>query len=107
MKTQISSLLRDQVHSLLEKLENVLHKPTDVPVPSGSVKFSHSARLKDMSIRVCDSDFDIVNIELSGLEVDVLFRANERFVLRTFLANISVDHLSDITLYPKVRCMFF
>lgn len=88
---------------LYQKLNNILHKESDVPVPSGSVKFSHSARLKDMNIRVCDSDFDIVNIELSGFEVDVLFRANERFVLRTFLANINVEHLSEITLYPKVR----
>lgn len=55
-----------------------------------------------MTIRVCDSDFDIINIELSGLEMDVLFRANERFVFRAFLANINIEHLSDITLYPKV-----
>lgn len=86
----------------LQNVIYILHKPSDVPVPSGSVKFSHSTRLKDMNIRVCDADFDIINIELSGLELDVLFRANERFVFRTFLANIIVDHLSEITLYPKV-----
>lgn len=100
--SQISAFLQNHVIGILQKLTNVLHKPSDVSVPSGSVKFSHSARLNDMTIRVCDSDFDIINIELSGLEVDVLFRANERFVFRTFLASISVDHLSDITLYPKV-----
>ncbi|KAJ8959923.1 hypothetical protein NQ314_006125 [Rhamnusium bicolor] len=81
---------------------NVLHKKSDTPVPPGSVKFSHSARLTDINVTVCDSDFDIVNVQLSGLEMDFLFRANERFVFRSFLSNINIEHLSDVTLYSKV-----
>lgn len=84
-------------------LKEILHKKTNYPVPPGSVKFSHSARLSNLNITVCDSDFDIVNIVLSGLEMDFLFRANERFVFRSFLSKINVEHLSDITLYSKVR----
>lgn len=34
--------------------------------------------------------------------MDFLFRANERFVFRTYLSNINVEHLSDVTLYSKV-----
>ncbi|GJQ74448.1 hypothetical protein Trydic_g21318 [Trypoxylus dichotomus] len=74
----------------------------EVPVPPGSVKFSHSARLASLRIRVCDWDYDIINILIGGLEVDFLFRANERFVFRSYLANINVEHLSDVTLYSKV-----
>lgn len=55
-----------------------------------------------MNVRICDSDFDIMNIYLSGLEVDVLFRANERFVIRSFLSSLVVEHLSDVSLYTKV-----
>lgn len=74
----------------------------ETPVPPGAVKFSHSARLSHLNIRICDSDFDIVNAQLSGLEVDFLFRANERFVFRAFLSSLSVEHVSDVTLYSKV-----
>lgn len=74
----------------------------EVPVPPGSVKFSHSARLASLHIRVCDWDYDIINVLIAGLELDFLFRANERFVFRSFLANINVEHLSDVTLYSKV-----
>lgn len=81
-------------------MHNVATKET--PVPPGAVKFSHSARLGDLEIKVCDSDFDIINIHLSGFELDVLFRANERFVFKSFLSSLDVEHLSDITLYPKV-----
>ncbi|XP_044757951.1 vacuolar protein sorting-associated protein 13A-like [Coccinella septempunctata] len=83
-------------------IKNSLHNHTNVPVPPGSIKFSHSARLMDVNVRVCDSDFDIINITLSGLEMDFLFRANERFVFRSFLSKILVEHLSEITLYNKI-----
>lgn len=87
----------------MDGFNNILKsiKP-DVPVPPGSVKFSHSARLSDLNVRICDSDFDFVNVHLSGLEMDFLFKANERFVFRSFLSNLNVEHLSDVSLYPKV-----
>ncbi|KAK4883024.1 hypothetical protein RN001_006343 [Aquatica leii] len=72
------------------------------PVPPGSVKFSHSAHLSNLKICVCDSDFDIININLTGLEMDFLFRANERFVFRSYLISLNVEHLSEGTLYNKV-----
>lgn len=103
IKSQISPFLKTHLLNIVTKVMDILHKKSDTPVPPGSVKFSHSARLADINVTVCDSDFDIVNIQLSGLEMDFLFRANERFVFRTFLSNINVDHLSDVTLYNKVR----
>lgn len=74
----------------------------ETPVPPGAVKFSHSAHLSTLKIRVCDSDFDIIGVEMTGLEMDFLFRANERFVFRSFLSTLTVEHLSDVTLYSKV-----
>jgi hypothetical protein len=40
--------------------------------------------------------------QVAGLESDCLFRANERMVLRVYLTTLTVDDLSDMTLYPKV-----
>jgi hypothetical protein len=40
---------------------------------------------------------------VAGLESDCLFKANERMVLRIYLTTLTVDDLSDMTLYPKVR----
>lgn len=87
----------------IKAVGNVLHNARhETPVPPGAVKFSHSARLRDLSVKICDSDFDIINVYLSGFEMDVLFRANERFVFRSFLSSINVEHLSDVTLYSRV-----
>lgn len=74
----------------------------ETPVPPGAVKFSHSAHLENLKVRVCDSDFDIINAEFTNLEMDFLFRANERFVFRSYLSTLTVEHLSDGTLYSKV-----
>lgn len=85
-------------------VQKVLHvAKVETPVPAGAVKFSHSARLGEMNVKICDADYDILNIYVSGFELDVLFRANERFVFRSFLSSLNVEHLSDVTLYPRVR----
>lgn len=97
----------ETIMEIYTPIRNILHNYASVPVPPGSIKFSHSARLMDLNVRICDSDFDIINITLSGLELDFLFRANERFVFRSFLSNILVEHLSEITLYNKVSLILF
>ena len=40
--------------------------------------------------------------QVAGFESDCLFKANERMVLRIYLTTLTVDDLSDMTLYPKV-----
>ncbi|KAL1509464.1 hypothetical protein ABEB36_004192 [Hypothenemus hampei] len=102
IEQQASKYLKYLVQNYINQINNRLHKPSEVPVPPGSVKFSHSARMSDLNVVVCDSDFDIVNVQLAGLEVDFLFRANERFVFRGYLGSINVDHLSQVTIYSKV-----
>ncbi|XP_046398302.1 vacuolar protein sorting-associated protein 13C-like isoform X1 [Ischnura elegans] len=74
----------------------------DPPIPPGATKFSYSTRLGEIKIRLCDTDVDFLEIKISILESDCLFKANERMVLRAYLSSISVDDLSDITLYPKI-----
>lgn len=89
-------------------VKDLLHNgPKETPVPPGAIKFSHSARFGNFNIKICDSDYDILNIYLAGFELDILFRANERFVFRSFLSSLNVEHLSDVSLYPKVKCMFY
>jgi hypothetical protein len=102
LRVQTPLPVREIALRTVKFLNSVLHQQPAAPVPPGSVKFSHSARLADINVRVCDSDFDIINIQLSGLEMDFLFRANERFVFRSYLSNINVEHLSEVTLYTKV-----
>ena len=46
--------------------------------------------------------FNMFVFQVAGLESDCMFKANERMVLRIYLTTLSVDDLSDMTLYPKV-----
>ncbi|KAG8227036.1 hypothetical protein J437_LFUL013823 [Ladona fulva] len=74
----------------------------DPPIPPGATKFSYSTRLGEIIVKLCDTDLDFLEIKISMFESDCLFKANERMVLRAYLSSISVDDLSDITLYPKI-----
>ncbi|KAF5301566.1 hypothetical protein FQR65_LT08871 [Abscondita terminalis] len=100
---QTSRELTTCLNLAVKKIRKLFESKTkETPVPPGSVKFSHSAHLSNLKIRICDSDFDIINVNLAGLEMDFLFRANERFVFRSYLNSLSVEHLSEGTLYNKV-----
>lgn len=74
----------------------------DPPIPPGATKFSYSTRLGEVKVKLCDTDMDFLEIKVAGLESDCMFKANERMVLRIYLTTVSVDDLSDMTLYPKV-----
>ncbi|XP_025830546.1 vacuolar protein sorting-associated protein 13C [Agrilus planipennis] len=101
--SKLSGLLIPSVKNTWAKIKaSFSDSRKNTPVPPGAVKYSQSGRLNIMDIKVCASDFDIMGIQISGLEVDLLFRANERFVFKSFLRHISVDHLSEVTLYPKI-----
>lgn len=74
----------------------------DPPVPPGAVKFSYSVRLTSLTTRLCDTDSDLLELRLTGLETDLMFRANERMVLRSYLTGLAIDHLAEVTLYTRV-----
>ncbi|KAJ9582487.1 hypothetical protein L9F63_003180, partial [Diploptera punctata] len=115
------STLNKYLQYLLQKIQTrethlrtlVLHSPTliswlfsgeaDPPIPPGATKFSYSTRLGEIRARLCDTDcFLTYGLTVGGLESDCLFKANERMVLRIYLTTLTVDDLSDMTLYPKI-----
>ncbi|KAJ2950876.1 hypothetical protein O0L34_g5236 [Tuta absoluta] len=84
-------------------LWDYLMKPeADPPVPSGATKFSYSVRASSITIRLCHLDSPFLEIRLSALESDCVFRANDRMIFKLFLASLHVDDLSTATLYPKL-----
>lgn len=46
----------------------------DPPVPPGAVKFSYSVRFSCVTWRLCDTDSDLLEIKMMGLETDLMFR---------------------------------
>ncbi|XP_048515019.1 intermembrane lipid transfer protein VPS13C-like isoform X2 [Athalia rosae] len=79
-----------------------LKKPDDPPIPPGATKLSYSARLGTLQINLCDVDASLLEIKLSGLESDCIYKANERMILRLHLRGLTVIDLSDMTLYSKI-----
>ncbi|RZF33558.1 hypothetical protein LSTR_LSTR008204 [Laodelphax striatellus] len=74
----------------------------DPPIPPGATKFSYSFRLSQFSLRLCDTDMEFLILKINGVKSDCLFKANERMIFRFHLSGISIDDLSDMTLYPKI-----
>ncbi|RVE50817.1 hypothetical protein evm_004566 [Chilo suppressalis] len=84
-------------------LWNYLMKPElDPPVPSGATKFSYSVRASSISLKLCHLDCALLEMRLSGLESDCVFRANDRCIFRLYLSSLHLDDMSDATLYPKL-----
>ncbi|CAG9787970.1 unnamed protein product [Diatraea saccharalis] len=75
---------------------------SDPPVPSGATKFSYSVRASSISLKLCHLDCALLEMRLSGLESDCVFRANDRCIFRLYLSSLHIDDMSDATLYPKV-----
>ena len=69
----------------------------------GAIKLNYSARLSALVVRFCDKDLDLIEIQILGLENDCIYTANERMVLRAHLRHLSIDDLSEDTLYSKVN----
>uniref|UniRef100_T1J6X9 Large ribosomal subunit protein uL13 n=1 Tax=Strigamia maritima TaxID=126957 RepID=T1J6X9_STRMM len=74
----------------------------DPPVPPGATKFSLSARLDEVTVKLCDSDLDFASIRVAGLEADFVLKANEKMVVKAQLTDISIEDLSELTLYSKI-----
>lgn len=68
----------------------------------GAIKLNYSARLNALVIRFCDRDLDLMEIQILGLENDCIYNANERMVLRAHLTHLSVEDMTEDTLYSKV-----
>ncbi|XP_034193125.2 intermembrane lipid transfer protein VPS13A isoform X1 [Osmia lignaria lignaria] len=77
-------------------------KENDPPIPPGAIKLNYSARLNALVIRFCDRDLDLMEIQILGLENDCIYNANERMVLRAHLTHLSVEDMTEDTLYSKL-----
>ncbi|XP_014251025.1 vacuolar protein sorting-associated protein 13A-like isoform X2 [Cimex lectularius] len=86
----------------LDAFANLWDQKSDPPIPPGATKFSYSTRMHEFHLKFCDSDVEFLEMKVSGLESDCLFKANERMVLQFYLSSISIDDLTGMTLYPKV-----
>ncbi|XP_071038592.1 intermembrane lipid transfer protein VPS13A [Parasteatoda tepidariorum] len=80
----------------------VLADTTDPPVPPGATKFSISARLNALHVRLCDTDLELADLRVVGLETDYVLKANEKSVLRVNLTELCMEDLVEDTLYKKI-----
>ncbi|KAL1131713.1 hypothetical protein AAG570_011326 [Ranatra chinensis] len=83
-------------------MSDIFPQSVDPPIPPGATKFSYSTRLQEFKLKFCDTDVDFLELKISGLESDCMFKANERMILRFYLTSFTIDDLSEMTLYPKI-----
>ncbi|XP_015594990.1 vacuolar protein sorting-associated protein 13A isoform X2 [Cephus cinctus] len=77
-------------------------KKDDPPIPPGALKLSYSARLNTFILRLCDRENDLLEVNVSGVESDCIYKANERMILRAHVRSLTVEDLTEFTLYTKL-----
>ncbi|XP_075975072.1 intermembrane lipid transfer protein VPS13A-like isoform X2 [Anticarsia gemmatalis] len=82
--------------------EYMMQPEADPPVPPGATKFSYSVRASSVSIKLCHLECSVLEMRLSSLESDCVFRANDRMIFKLYLSSLHLDDLSEATLYPKL-----
>ncbi|CAB3254271.1 unnamed protein product [Arctia plantaginis] len=80
----------------------MIQPEADPPVPPGATKFSYSVRANSISMKLCHLETSMLEIRLTTLESDCVFRANDRMIFKLYLSSLHVDDLSEATLYPKL-----
>ncbi|KAK4321628.1 hypothetical protein Pmani_007575 [Petrolisthes manimaculis] len=76
--------------------------PEDPPVPSGASKWSFASHLRTLNFKLCDNDIDFLQAKVGGFQGECVFKANEKKIFRASLSELSVEDVSDITLYSKI-----
>ncbi|CAL1270146.1 unnamed protein product [Larinioides sclopetarius] len=99
LKPKSSSI---RISSMLKPTDLVLTDTSDPPVPPGATKFSISARLNALRVRLCDTDLELADLKVAGLETDYVLKANEKSVLRVNLSELTMEDLVEDTLYKKI-----
>ncbi|XP_068633837.1 intermembrane lipid transfer protein VPS13A-like [Battus philenor] len=103
IQSRIALNLKKTVLPKTETLWDCLMRPeADPPVPPGATKFSYSVRATSINVRLCHLDSSLVEIRLTTLESDCVFRANDRMIFKLYLGSLHLDDLSENTLYPKL-----
>ncbi|XP_034828930.1 intermembrane lipid transfer protein VPS13A-like isoform X1 [Maniola hyperantus] len=82
--------------------DHLMRPADDPPVPPGATKFSYSVRLSSVTARLCQAENPFVEVRVTSLESDCVFRANDRLIFKLFLGSLHVEDLAEATLYPKL-----
>ena len=87
--------------SLLSKLRK--WKPFSVSSKdSGHIFINLSLRVASMSALLCDSEQEFLNLSLRNLEMDTVFHPGSKMIVRTFIHDLLVEDVTQLSLFPKV-----
>ena len=87
--------------SLLSKLRR--WKPFAVSSKdSGHVFINLSLRVSALNALLCDSEQEFLNLSLRNLEMDTVFHPGSKMIVRTFIHDVLVEDVTQLSLFPKV-----
>ena len=87
--------------SLLLKLRR--WKPFSVSSKdSGHVFINLSLRVAALNALLCDSEQEFLNLSLRNLEMDTVFHPGSKMIVRTFIHDVLVEDVTQLSLFPKV-----
>ena len=69
---------------------------------SGHVFVNLSLRLNAFSALLCDSEQEFLNISLKNIEMDSVFHPGSKMIVRTFIRDVLVEDVTQLSLFPKV-----
>ena len=88
--------------SLLSKLRR--WKPFSVSSnkDSGHIFINLSLRVASLNALLCDSEQEFLNLSLRNLEMDTVFHPGSKMIVRTFIHDLLVEDVTQLSLFPKV-----
>ncbi|KAF2367875.1 Vacuolar protein sorting-associated protein 13 SHR-binding domain [Trinorchestia longiramus] len=81
---------------------HLLANPSSHPVPPGALKWSVAAYVSAISLKMCDTEVDVLEAKIAGLQTRYSFKANERKTFQISVENMVIDDRSDMTLYNRI-----
>ena len=92
--------------SLLTKLKR--WKPFKVSKEDpGHIFMNFSLRLTSLNALLCDSEQEFLNLGLTRVEADTVFHPGSKMVIRTFVQDLLVEDVTQLSLFPKVSYYTF
>ena len=98
----------DDVKPLIKKSKSLLSKVRQwspfapSSEDSGHVFVNLSLRLNAFSALLCDSEQEFLNISLKNIEMDTVFHPGSKMIVRTFIRDVLVEDVTQLSLFPKV-----
>ena len=74
---------------------------------SGHVFVNLSLRLNAFNALLCDSEQEFLNISLKNIEMDTVFHPGSKMIVRTFIRDVLVEDVTQLSLFPKVILPFY